>query len=63
MPSEAEWRERAERFSARVRDAIEIYGESAPALPHSPEDGRITYHDSVPRAGTARASRSSRAAR
>ncbi len=45
-PADAEWRARAERFSARVRDAIEIYGESAPSLPRSPEDGRVTYHDS-----------------
>lgn len=46
MPSDAEWRVRAERFSARVRDAIEVFGEAAPALPHSPEEGRVTYHDS-----------------
>ena len=45
-PADAEWRVRAERFSARVRDAIEVYGEAAADLPHSPEDGRITYHDS-----------------
>jgi glycolate oxidase iron-sulfur subunit len=46
MPSDAEWRERAERFSARVRDAIEVYGEAAAGLPRSPEDGKATYHDS-----------------
>jgi glycolate oxidase iron-sulfur subunit len=46
MPSDAEWRVRAERFSARVRDAIETYGEAAAGLPHSPQDGRTTYHDS-----------------
>jgi glycolate oxidase iron-sulfur subunit len=46
LPSDAEWRARAERFSARVRDVIEMYGETAAGLPHSPEDGIVTYHDS-----------------
>ena len=45
-PSDAEWRVRAERFSARVRDAIEVFGEAAAGLPHSPERGKVTYHDS-----------------
>jgi glycolate oxidase iron-sulfur subunit len=45
-PSDAEWRARAERFSARVRDAIEVYGEAAAGLPLAPGDGRVTYHDS-----------------
>jgi glycolate oxidase iron-sulfur subunit len=46
MPNDAEWRARAERFSARVRDAVEMIGEAAPALPRSPEEGPATYHDS-----------------
>ncbi|HXT01494.1 MAG TPA: (Fe-S)-binding protein [Elusimicrobiota bacterium] len=46
MPSDADWRARAERFSARVRDAVEVLGEAAPGLPRSPEDGPVTYHDS-----------------
>ena len=45
-PSDAAWRERAERFSARVRDAIEVYGEAAPSLPRASEEGRVAYHDS-----------------
>ena len=45
-PSDAGWRERAERFSARVRDAIEVYGEAAAGLPRAPGEGTITYHDS-----------------
>jgi glycolate oxidase iron-sulfur subunit len=46
MPSEAEWRPRAERFSARVRDAIELYGGADTGLPLAPSDGKVTYHDS-----------------
>jgi glycolate oxidase iron-sulfur subunit len=46
MPSDAEWRSRAEKFSARVRDVVEVYGETASSLPLAPADGRVTYHDS-----------------
>jgi glycolate oxidase iron-sulfur subunit len=44
--SDAEWRGRAERFSARVKDVVELYAEAAPALPLAPRDGTTTYHDS-----------------
>ena len=46
LPSDAEWRARAERFSARVRDVIEVCGEAAAGLPLAPGEGRVTYHDS-----------------
>jgi glycolate oxidase iron-sulfur subunit len=45
MPSDAEWRPRAERFAARVKDAIEIYGEHPVLVPRE-DDGTVTYHDS-----------------
>jgi len=41
-----DWRARAEKFSARVRDAIEIYAESAGSLPAENDAGATTYHDS-----------------
>jgi glycolate oxidase iron-sulfur subunit len=44
---DAPWRARAEVFSKRIRDAIEIYGENADKLPPSCSDGvKTTYHDS-----------------
>jgi len=46
MPSDAEWRPRAERFAARVRDVVELYGETAAALPPARAEGVVTYHDS-----------------
>jgi glycolate oxidase iron-sulfur subunit len=46
LPLDAEWRARAERFSARVKDVIELYADSAAALPRSPSEGTTTYHDS-----------------
>jgi glycolate oxidase iron-sulfur subunit len=46
LPGDAEWRARAEAFSARVQDAVEVLGEAAPGLPRSPEEGLATYHDS-----------------
>lgn len=46
MPSDAEWRPRAERFAARVKDAVELYGDAAPALPPAADHGTVTYHDS-----------------
>lgn len=46
MPADAEWKTRAERFAARVRDAVELYGDAAPGLPPAPEGGVVTYHDS-----------------
>lgn len=45
-PSDADWRVRAEKFSARVRDAIEAYAGHAQALPSAAGDGVVTYHDS-----------------
>ena len=45
MPSDAEWRPRAERFAARVKDAIEVYGENPVIVPRE-GDGVVTYHDS-----------------
>ncbi|MFI5363932.1 MAG: (Fe-S)-binding protein [Elusimicrobiota bacterium] len=45
-PEDAGWRARAASFSARVRDAIEVYGEAAAGLPRAPHEGRVTYHDS-----------------
>lgn len=46
MPSDAGWRERAERFSARVKDAAELYGAAAQAPCRAPGEGAVTYHDS-----------------
>ena len=45
-PSDADWRARSERFSARVKDVVELYSDSAAALPVAPKDGTVTYHDS-----------------
>jgi glycolate dehydrogenase iron-sulfur subunit len=46
LPSDAEWRPRAEAFAARVRDAVEVYGESAAALPLGDDAATVVYHDS-----------------
>ncbi|MEK7384517.1 MAG: (Fe-S)-binding protein [Elusimicrobiota bacterium] len=46
MPSDAEWRTRAERFCARVKDVVEIYGESVKDLPLAETTGTVSYHDS-----------------
>jgi len=46
-PEDAEWRERAEKFSKRIKDAIEIYGDHADKLPKACAEGvETTYHDS-----------------
>jgi len=45
MPLDAEWRPRAERFAARVKDAIELYGDAPVVVPLAPS-GTVTYHDS-----------------
>ncbi|MDX6769926.1 MAG: (Fe-S)-binding protein [Elusimicrobiota bacterium] len=45
-PEDASWRARAAAFSARVRDALEVYREKAPALGLAPESGVVTWHDS-----------------
>ena len=44
-PSDAPWRARAERFAARVKDAIEMYGELGPGQARA-DEGTTTYHDS-----------------
>ncbi|MDE2491571.1 MAG: (Fe-S)-binding protein [Elusimicrobia bacterium] len=45
-PSDAEWRSRAEAFAARVRDAVEVYGEEAGRLPLGDDSATVVYHDS-----------------
>jgi glycolate oxidase iron-sulfur subunit len=46
-PEDVKWRERAEAFSKRIKDAIEIYGECADKLPSAVAEGvETTYHDS-----------------
>jgi glycolate oxidase iron-sulfur subunit len=46
MPSDSAWRERAEAFSKKVKDVIEVYGDAG-LLPGAPDDSvRVTYHDS-----------------
>ena len=46
-PEDASWRERANVFSGRVRDAVELYGEYADKLPSAVAEGvETTYHDS-----------------
>jgi glycolate oxidase iron-sulfur subunit len=42
----SDWRARAEKFAARVKDAIEVYGEAAPGLVPRADGGTTTYHDS-----------------
>lgn len=46
MPSQTQWRARAERFSALVRDAAEVYGEAVPGRPLAAGGAATTYHDS-----------------
>ncbi len=46
MPSQSQWRARAEAFSSRVRDVAEVYAESTETMPLSEESDRVTYHDS-----------------
>ena len=44
---DASWRRRAEAYSQRVKDVLEIYGENADKLPSSVREGiETTYHDS-----------------
>jgi glycolate oxidase iron-sulfur subunit len=46
-PEDAPWRARAEAFSRRVKDAVEIYGACADKLPPGVAEGvETTYHDS-----------------
>lgn len=46
-PEDAEWRYRAESFTKRIKDAIEVYGDCADQLPASVNEGvETTYHDS-----------------
>jgi glycolate oxidase iron-sulfur subunit len=46
MPSDAEWRARAERFSARVKDVIELYEDAPAHVLQAAKAGTVTYHDS-----------------
>ncbi len=46
LPSDAPWRPRAEAFAARVRDASELIGEEADALPALQDAGTTCHHDS-----------------
>jgi glycolate oxidase iron-sulfur subunit len=39
------WAERAERFSAKVRDATELLGEVAPQAERAPLPMKVAYHD------------------
>ena len=43
--SGAEWRPRAERFAARVKDVVEVYGETVKDLPLGAAEGMVAYHD------------------
>ncbi len=46
-PEDAAWRGRASRFSKRIKDVIELYGECAEKLPANIAAGvSATYHDS-----------------
>ncbi len=46
-PEDEKWRARAESFSKRIKDVIEIYGECADKLPAAVAEGvETTYHDS-----------------
>jgi glycolate oxidase iron-sulfur subunit len=46
-PEDASWRARAAAFAARVRDAVEEYGQYADKLPSAVAEGvETTYHDS-----------------
>ncbi|MBI4371012.1 MAG: (Fe-S)-binding protein [Elusimicrobia bacterium] len=44
--ADAAWRERAERFAARVKDVVEVYGSCAAGLPAAASAGTVSYHDS-----------------
>ena len=46
MPSDVEWRERAARFAGRVKDVVEVYGESASDIPSCAAGAPVAYHDS-----------------
>ncbi len=45
-PGQDGWRRRAQRFAARVRDAVEIYAQDAARLPPAPGLGATCWHDS-----------------
>jgi glycolate oxidase iron-sulfur subunit len=45
-PGQTGWRQRAERFSARVQDVVEVYGRAAGDLPLGPDMGATAWHDS-----------------
>ena len=45
LRDDAEWAERAEAFSARVRDVTELLHEAGPRAPRRPVSLRAAYHD------------------
>lgn len=45
LRDDPDWHERAERFSARVKDAIEHLASVGPLVPPGPISGRATYDD------------------
>jgi glycolate oxidase iron-sulfur subunit len=45
LRDDPDWAERAERFSARVRDATELLAELEPRAPRGPVPLQVAYHD------------------
>ena len=45
MRDEPGWAERAERFSAKVRDVTEVLAEAGPQADRKPLDIKVAYHD------------------
>jgi glycolate oxidase iron-sulfur subunit len=45
LREDPQWAERAERFSAKVRDATELLGDAGSRAPRHPVAGKVAYHD------------------
>ena len=45
LRDEPGWAERAERFSAKVRDVTEVLAEAGPRAPRKPLNAKVAYHD------------------
>jgi glycolate oxidase iron-sulfur subunit len=45
LADDAEWSDRAARFSAKVRDVLELLAEDEPRAPRRPVRLRVAYHD------------------
>ena len=45
LRDDPEWSERAERFCAKVRDAMELLAEEGPRAPRTPVAMKVAYHD------------------